>query len=188
MEAEVVRDSILSTAGMLDLSSGGAEISENQGQLVLRRSLYFRNTPNEKMPFLDTFDGPNPNGCYQRQESVVPHQALALMNSALALDQARILAERLSEPLGESDDQAARTRFIVAAWETILSRSPSPEEVALCQTFLEQHAALAEDSNQAAFPAGGQTFRRTPSPLPHQRARENLIHVLYSHNDFVTIR
>ena len=60
MEAEVVRDSTLSLALRLDLTIGGPELSESQGEQILRRSLYFRATPNEKMLILETFDQAGP--------------------------------------------------------------------------------------------------------------------------------
>lgn len=188
MDAEVVRDSILATAGVLDLALGGPEIAESNGQTTYRRSLYFRNTPNEKMLFLETFDGANPNECYRRQDSVVPHQSLAMMNSALAIDQSRLLAGRLSETIGSGDDESVRAAFIRAAWESILNRKPTLEEVQACQAFLEQSVSSISDSSPETFPASGQTATQPASELPHQRARENLVHVLYSHNDFVTIR
>lgn len=188
MEAEAVRDSILFVAGTLDATRGGQEISESLDQTVLRRSLYFRNTPNEKVPFLNTFDIANPNECYERHQSVVPQQALALLNSALAIDQSRVLAERLSKSAGEGDDPQARTRFIVAAWRAILTRSPTPREIESCLAFLTENSAASQAADAAKFPAGKQAFRRAPSADPSQRARENLIQVLFSHNDFVTIR
>jgi hypothetical protein len=188
MDAEVVRDSILATAGVLDLTLGGPEIAETNGQTTYRRSLYFRNTPNEKMLFLETFDGANPNECYRRQDSVVPHQSLAMMNSALAIDQSRRLAGRLSETVGSGDDESVRAAFISAAWESILNRKPNSEELRACQAFLEQSVSSISGSPPETFPASGQTATQPASKLPHQRARENLVHVLYSHNDFVTIR
>ncbi|MBC8115530.1 MAG: DUF1553 domain-containing protein, partial [Candidatus Saccharimonas sp.] len=187
MEAEVVRDSVLFAAGSLDATRGGAEIPEAQGQTSLRRSLYFRNTPNEKMKFLELFDVADPNGCYRRKESVVPQQALALMNSALALDQSRLLAEKLTKQVGDKDDEPTNTAFITAAFETILSQSPTEAELAASHRFLQDHTKLVAASNQAVFTAGGQS-QRGPSAVPAQRARENLVHVLFSHNAFVTVR
>lgn len=187
MEAEVVRDSVLSTAGSLDLQQGGPEIPESEGQTSLRRSLYFRSTPNEKMKFLEVFDLADPNACYRRRESVVPNQALALMNSALALDQARILAGQISQQVGPQADVATSTAFIEAAFEQILTQHPSPAEIAACLRFLQTNTELVQAVPTDLFPAGGQS-RRAPSTVPHQRARENLIHVLLSHNLFVTIR
>jgi len=187
MEAEVVRDAVLSTAGLLLTTPGGPEIPEAEGQTNFRRSLYFRLTPNEKMAFLETFDAADPNGCYRRKESVVPHQALALMNSGLALDSARTLAESLSQPLGDRDDEAARIDFITAAFEQVLTRQPTDAETRACLDFLAGNAQLVQGSELSAFAAGAMG-KRPPSSNPAQRARENLIHVLLNHNDFVTVR
>jgi mono/diheme cytochrome c family protein len=187
MEAEVVRDSILATSGSLDRTRGGPEIDEKKGQDVFRRSMYFRNTPNEKMPFLEIFDVANPNACYRRIESVVPHQALALGNSSLALGQSRLLAANLSSETGAKPDEPTNRNFITAAFEQILSRPPVQSEIAACEAFLTKHAALVQQEERTAFPPSGKGVR-APSNDPHQRARENLVHVLFSHNDFVTIR
>lgn len=188
MEAEVVRDSILFVAGSLDPVRGGPEIPETESQTNLRRSLYFRSTPNKKAGILETFDAANPNECYRRQESVVPQQALALMNSRLALDHARLLAGRLSEDAGEGDTAEIRTSLITIAFENILNRAPTPAEIAMCQTFLERNTATAGKINLAVFPAGGESSQRAPATVAYLRARENLVHVLFIHNDFVTIR
>jgi mono/diheme cytochrome c family protein len=188
MEAEAVRDSILFAAGTLDSSRGGPEIPESEAQSNLRRSLYFRSTPNEKAGFLETFDAANPNECYRRQESVVPQQALALMNSRLALEHARHLAGKLSNDAGEGDTEDVRTSFIGAAFETLLNRAPTPSEVAACQIFLDRNTATVAATDLAVFSAGGESSQRTASTVAFLRARENLVHVLFSHNDFVTIR
>lgn len=187
MEAEVVRDSVLSVAGSLNLQRGGPEIAEGEGQTNFRRSLYFRTTPNEKMKFLEVFDLADPNACFRRRESVVPNQALALMNSALALDQARILASQLTEQVGDENDPAKNAAFIQAAFEQILTQAPTAQETAACQRFLEQNTQLVQAAEPSVFPPGGQS-KRAPSTVPHLRARENLVHVLLSHNLFVTIR
>jgi len=178
MEAEVVRDSILYLSGQLDLTRGGPEIPETDGETVPRRSLYFRNTPNEKMGMLEVFDVADPNSCYQRKESVVPHQSLAMMNSGLTLDNARLIAEQLLATDGD---------FVIAAFETVLSRRPTDAEVVRCQTFLQQHEKLLNEDATEKFLAGG-TARRAPAADPGIRARENLVHVLLLHNDFVTVR
>ncbi len=187
MEAEVVRDSVLTVAGSLDLRQGGPEIPEGDGQTSFRRSLYFRSTPNEKMKFLEVFDLADPNACFRRRESVVPNQALALMNSALALDQSRLLATQLSKQVGDQNDVQTNTAFIQAAFEQILTQSASEQELSACLRFLEQNTQLVQATAPSVFPAGGQS-KQPPSTVPHQRARENLVHVLLSHNLFVTIR
>jgi hypothetical protein len=187
MEAEVVRDSLLYAAGALDLTRGGPEIPETDGLTVPRRSLYFRNTPNEKMKLLELFDVADPNQCYRRRQSVVPQQALALLNSGLALDQSRRLAERLTETCGPPGDESADAAFIVAAYETILSRAPRDAEQAACARFLREQTGRVERDPRTQFPAGGQS-QRPAAADPRQRAREGLVQVLFSHNEFVTVR
>ena len=51
----------------------------------------------------------------------------------------------------------------------------------------EQAARLAKTSELEPFGAGDKAAL-PPSWDPNQRARENLVHVLFNHNDFVTIR
>jgi hypothetical protein len=179
MEAEVVRDSVLAAAGLLDHRPGGPEIPESQGQSVYRRSLYFRLTPNEKMRFLESFDAADPNACYRRRESVVPQQALVLMNSPLAIDAARTLAAELA---GEPESQR-----VTAAFERILGRVPTAAETRECLAFLGEQTQAAGQPAGPVFPAG-MPIRRPPAAAPAQRAFEDLVHVLYNHNEFVTIR
>jgi hypothetical protein len=177
MEAEVVRDSVLYLASRLDMTLGGPEIPETEGETKHRRSLYFRNTPNEKMDMLEVFDVADPNACYRRKESIVPHQSLAMMNSALTSDAARMVAEHL----------AAETDFVTTAFETILARTPTTDEADRCRAFLNEQTSLLQEKPKKTFAAGGGATR-APSKDPAVRARENLVHVLFLHNDFVTIR
>lgn len=180
MEAETVRDSLLAVAGTLESKMGGPIIDEKLGQTSRRRSIYFRFNTEYRMQFLDQFDPASPTECYARTESVVPQQALALTNSALALDQARLLAKNLTMA-----DSAA---FVSAAFEQVLGRAPTPDELGRCLRFLNEQAELVKEPGKlTSFPPGPDAVT-APSAEPAQRARENLIQVLFNHNDFVTIR
>jgi len=181
MEAEVVRDSVLYVAGNLDLTAGGPDIDHALGQTSRRRSLYFRHAAEKQMEFLALFDAANVNECYRRTESIVPQQALALSNSALALGQARLLGRRLAQ---EADTPAA---FIRAGFETVLSRPPTRQEEETCARFLADQAALLADPRRLTA-SEGPANPVPPSADPTLRAREDLIHVLLNHHDFVTIR
>ncbi len=176
MDAEVVRDSLLALAGRLDTTLGGPIIDEKQGLISKRRSLYFRFNAEYKMSFLDQFDAASPTECFERRESVIPQQSLALQNSALALNIARDLAKQL-----KSKD------FVGEAFTRILGRSPAEDERKRCDAFLVEQAALfAKPEKLTAFPTGPAVT--APAADPALRAREDLIHVLLNHNDFVTIR
>ena len=182
MQAETVRDSLLHVAGELDPQLGGHEIDPVQGLLSRRRSLYFAHHGEAKMEFLELFDAPNPTDCYQRTASIQPQQALALANSGLTRSVAQLLAARLWQELAPpannagvtNETVAARERaFIVAAFEQILSRAPAPDESAASLAFLQRQTML---------------FQATAPPTAALRARENLVHALLNHNDFVTMR
>ncbi|HEX3146635.1 MAG TPA: PSD1 and planctomycete cytochrome C domain-containing protein [Gemmataceae bacterium] len=179
MEAEVVRDSLLAVAGQLDHAMGGPIIDEKLGQTSRRRSVYFRFNTEYKMQFLDQFDAASPTECYERRESVIPQQALALHNSVMALNLSRELARQIA---------ASKLEFVDAAFEHVLTRPPTPDERARCENFIREQTALYQSTNKLTpFPPGPAGVT-PPSNDPAQHAREDLIQVLFNHNDFVTVR
>jgi hypothetical protein len=185
LNAEVIRDSVLASSGSLDRTLGGPDIDYAEGERIPRRSLYFRHAYEKQMQFLLIFDAASPNECYRRSSSIIPQQALALSNSQLALSEARKLAASLSER--HTLDAAGDRGFVEAAFELILSRAPTPAEIDACRAFLERQGRLLSDSTQLT-PFGASPAAVKASDNPHQRSRENLVHVLFNHNDFVTVR
>jgi hypothetical protein len=196
MEAEVVRDSVLAIAGKLDGTMGGPEIDETKGHEVFRRSVYFRHAPDLQMDMLKVFDVASPNECFERSESIVPQQALALANGKLSLTMSRLLARQLSPAPPAPVDAAAGNRsqpdadeeFVASAFERILGRRPRSAELSESATYLREQTAFYKDrSKLTAFTSGPEAAVK-PAEDPAQRARESLVHVLLNHNDFVTIR
>ncbi len=167
MEAEVVRDSVLSLAGRLDPTMGGPDLDPATGLTTGRRSLYYRHANEKQVQFLTVFDAPNVNECYRRTASIVPQQALALANSSLTRESARRLAHRLHETAGPSDDAALVRR----AFLHVLTRPPTADEARACEAFLAEQAG-----------------RLPPGDDARVRALESLVHVLLNHHDFVTVR
>jgi hypothetical protein len=182
LEAELVRDSVLHVAGQLDRTLGGPDLDHKLGLTSRRRSLYFRHAHEKQMEFLYLFDAANVTECYQRNESVAPQQALALANSSLVLVQSRLLARDLSK---RADSAAA---FVKLGFEQVLGRQPTAQEQAECERFLREQAALLGDPKKLTAFTAGPPSMVAPSADPQLRARENLIHVLMNHNEFVTIR
>ena len=84
---------------------------------------------------------------------------------------------------GQHDDNS----FIVAAFETVLSRGPSDEESKACKEFLTMQAKQLADSAKLEL-LDNSANAVPPADDPRQRARENLVLVLLNHNDFVTVR
>jgi hypothetical protein len=170
LEAEAVRDSIFFVAGKLDGRMGGPDIPHEQGLTISRRSLYFQHAQEKQVEFLKVFDAAAVTECYRRKESIVPQQALALNNSELVRAHARILAHELAAQSGDA------TAFTTAAFERVLSRAPTSEELQQCVTFLKDRAQR--------YTVG----KQNPAAEARLRAGESLVHVLLNHNDFVTVR
>jgi hypothetical protein len=183
-----VRDATLFTAGSLDVSRGGPDLDPNLALTNPRRSLYFRSAKEKKVEFLSLFDSANPVECYRRSESIAPQQALAMANSTLTLAQARILAKKLSATLNAQPGDEAERRFIEQAFQRILCRAPTDEELHACLEFLKTETnTLLETRTLTTFTTGPAAIIAPAAEAP-QRARENLVHVLFNHNDFVTVR
>jgi hypothetical protein len=141
MEAQVIRDSLLSLAGDLDMTMGGPPVPANVESN--RRSLYFFHSHNEFHRFLATFDDANVLECYRRAESIVPQQALALENSKLTLAAAEKIAKRI-----EAKDDVA---FAKAAFEMVLGSSPTKDEQAACEQALKELQAASPARARANF-------------------------------------
>ena len=169
MESQVVRDSLLQLAGVLNPTLGGPTIDPAKEDTAYRRSLYFTHSRDDQSKFLTMFDDAEIDRCYRRDESIVPQQALTLANSKLSLTLARKMAENLQHELGEVDDE----QFVVAAFKMILAIDPTADETAAClEALRDTHEVLTKINPAEAC----------------VRTRADLIHALLNHNDFVTIR
>lgn len=103
LEAEIVRDRMLSASGQIDRSMFGPAVpakEDDTGQVVVegdsgRRSLYIQQRRSQPVAILQAFDAPVMEiNCERRPSSTVATQSLMLMNGAFALDSARLLAQR----------------------------------------------------------------------------------------------
>ncbi len=139
IEAEVIRDGILQASGKLDPQIGGQsfrihnvkktyaqwKVVNNHGPETWRRMIYQERMRRVDDQIFTAFDFPD---CGQirakRPVSTTPLQALNLMNSPFAIEQAGFIAERVTTESG-GDGKKAATRL----FETLLGREPSKEEL-----------------------------------------------------------
>jgi hypothetical protein len=148
LEAEEIRDTVLSTAGTLDLTAGGKTVPLRNRQFVfnhtskdatgyesLRRALYLPIIRNHLYDLFQQFDYPDPSmPTGLRTSSVVAPQALLMLNSGLMTDAAEALARRLG----------ADETGLAEVYETLYARLPTERELARCRDFLRVYeAALA---------------------------------------------
>ncbi len=151
LEAEAVRDAVLSVSGKLNsrmfgpgyqdfkLSIRGATHyytpSEGDSDDQLRRSIYRTWVRSGRNPLLDTLDCPDPSTVTPRRSvTTTPLQSLTLLNSDFMLRMADTFAARLQAETGKDVP-----RQIQRGYELALGRSPRPEEVALAERVIAEH-------------------------------------------------
>jgi len=145
LDAEAVRDSMLSVAGILDFypidGSPVARISEGRQGLFqlarevasnpsVNRSIYLPIVRDQIPDVLSVFDYPDAslvNG--QRETTNVPSQSLFLLNNPEAISIADAFARRVAEQEGSPLDRLAY------AYSLAFSRAPTPEELTAIRTF-----------------------------------------------------
>lgn len=138
LEAEAIRDALLTVSGLLDPTPGGPGFLE---VAVPRRSLYLMSvrTGAKAADFNSLFDGPDGGGIIERRShSIVAPQALFLLNDVWLDQVSTALAARLVREMPASGD-GDRIRLL---YEITLGRTPAPAE-------LEIGLQLVADSSEA---------------------------------------
>ncbi len=180
MEAEVLRDSILTASGKLNLKVGGPGIKPRIRADLLdasqrnkwpaldketpeqwRRSVYIYVKRQLLMPSMELFDAPTTtDSCALRMQSTVPTQALVMMNDEFVEEQARFLAARAQR---ESGDDLLKS--IERLFHIVLSHSPPESRKTQAIEFVKQRE-LASD---------------------RMAALTDLCHVLFNNSEFIYI-
>ena len=191
LESQVIRDALLAHAGRLDTTRGGPTVGSSDQAQSRRRSLYFHHSNNDRNLFLTTFDEALVKECYRRETSIVPQQALALLNGRLVGDCAPDIARNLTASAPDPGDEA----FVRHAFEQLLGFEPSPAELQTAlEALREPFAGSTGEAGVKVGPATGTSAakaEKTPAqsqqdaPIP---ARARLVWSLVNHGDFVTLR
>jgi hypothetical protein len=133
LEFEAVRDSLLAIGGRLDPTMGGHPVNLGATPYSTRRTVYGyidrRNLPE----VYTQFDFANPDiTTGERYQTIVPQQALFMMNSPLVVEQARNLVHR-----GDFRNTAGAVERIKLLYDIIYQREPSSTEISLGINFLK---------------------------------------------------
>jgi mono/diheme cytochrome c family protein len=190
LDAEQVRDNALFVSGLINLQMGGRGVRpyqppniwepvgyadsntrfylQDHGPALYRRSLYTFLKRTAPPPFMSNFDAPNrEQACSVRERGNTPLQALQLLNDTQQFEAARVLAERIHAEGGADD--GSRITF---AYRTVLSRSPTAEELDLVQhALVTQRELYAKDPSAAeAAIRVGESIPTTSVPAPELAA------------------
>ena len=167
-DAEVIRDSILFSTGLLVERAGGKSVKPYQpegiweavafvgsntrdfkpdaGEALYRRSLYTFWKRTAPPPSMSTFDAPSRENCtVRRPRTNTPLQALALMNDKQYIDAAKKLAERMLREGGATPEQRLTYGF---RWMT--ARPPSSKELEVLRRSVDKQLAFFQTDKAAA--------------------------------------
>lgn len=148
-DAEMVRDSVLRSCGMLSAKIGGPSVFPPQpsgvtsegtygkldwkpsvGEDRYRRSIYTFSKRTAPFAMLNTFDAPTGEFCVPRRESSnTPLQALSMLNDVLVTESARGFASVIVKNKNPLDEN------LKLVFRSILTRFPTKEELSLIRKF-----------------------------------------------------
>tara|TARA_Y100000588_G_scaffold335143_3_gene375122 strand:+ start:9568 stop:12930 length:3363 start_codon:yes stop_codon:yes gene_type:complete len=180
LEAEVIRDTVLTVSGSLNRTLGGPGIAPfitqyqhgrgkpKSGPLNGngRRSIYLQVRRNFIPPMFLAFDYPLPISTIGRRSiSTVPSQALMMMNNEFIGREAELWASRLIEQKGTPRERI-RTMF-----QTAFGRSPDESEMRYARSFLDN-----QKNEYAVF------HENDP------RIWADLAHVLFNSTEFIFVQ
>lgn len=165
LEAEVIRDSLLATSGLLDTTLYGPGTLDETSR---RRSIYFTVKRSKLIPMMQVFDAPDAlSSIGERVSTTVAPQALLLLNNANTRQYAKAFAKRIAPQPTTDLNTAVRAGYVVA-----VARQPTEEELADGLAFVT--------AQTASYTAGGK-------PDARDLALADFCQVLLCLNEFVYV-
>ncbi len=182
LDAEEVRDAMLAISGDLDPTMGGPhpfppehewKYTQHKAFIALypsnRRTVYLMQQRIRKHPFLEVFDGADPNATTaERPITTTPIQALFMMNDAFAHEQADKFAVRIGLAVREDRDR------IDYACRLAFGRPATSDEIQLGEEYLRDCAAALKETELPADQQG-------------RAALASYARVLFSSNEFIYV-
>jgi hypothetical protein len=167
VDAEVVRDMMLSASGLLSTKIGGPSVyppqpasvtalaygneswNASQGEDRYRRSIYTFSKRTAPFAAYAVFNGPTGENCIpKRDRSSTPLQALTLLNDEMFLEMARHLAL-------EAMKNQSRPKIAIEIFRRLLTRPPTNQELHSLLAYLErQQQRIARGELDAGKIAG----------------------------------
>src|SRR5690606_10304548 len=160
LPAEMIRDQVLASSGLLNREIGGPSIKPYQpeglwevsssgrgalahyvqdyGESLYRRGLYVFFKRTLPPPSMLIFDASNRDECeVTKQRTNTPLQALVMLNDPVVLEAARVFSTMLIQG---SPSEASR-EHLHKAFERILCREPTDQELAILEGYHEEELA-----------------------------------------------
>ena len=170
LNAEMIRDHVLSSSGLLNEEIGGPSVKpyqpdnlwasasssrgllatyvQDHGDKLYRRGIYTLIKRTVLPPVQTTFDATSRDQCdVKRHTTSTPLQALVMLNGPTVLESSRVLSERLN------NEKSSVEQKIEKAFQLILCREMKPEEKDILLKYYKEQKEVfnAEPNNAKAF-------------------------------------
>jgi hypothetical protein len=147
LDFESVRDSLLAFSGQLDRSIGGKPVNVTEEPYSFRRSVYGYMDRGNMPELMAHFDVSRPDMANSKRTStVVPQQALFLMNSPMSVDVVRRIVNR---PEVTSEPDNVTLQLVLSLHRSFSQRIPDREELRMGAKIVALHRII---------------FQRKPTP------------------------
>lgn len=205
LPAELVRDHVLASSGLLNPEIGGPSVKtyqpdgiwevatsgrgllatyiQDHGQSLYRRGMYQFIKRTVPPPVMLMFDASNRDQCeVRRLNTNTPLQALVMLNDPHVLEASRVLAETLMQ------EESTMEEKIGQAFGRIVCRPIRPEEMELMQLhFAEEKTVFAAEPDRAdALLDVGEYPRADIEDQASLAALMQTIHLIYNMEEAIT--
>lgn len=203
VNAEFIRDIVLSSSGLLSKTIGGPSVKpyqpaglwegatsgrgllsvykQDKGSRLYRRGIYTLIKRTVPPPFMSIFDASNRDICEtKRLKTNTPLQALVMMNDPTVLEASRVLATNLLLESSDIDEK------ITKAFRLIVCRVPRPEEVKVLQEYFARQVQTTDTQTARKMIQVGE-FPLNPDVAPVEAAAlMRVISTLYNLEETIT--
>lgn len=144
LDFEALRDTLLTAGGRIDFKMGGHAVDLTDQPFTMRRSVYGFIERQNLPSLFRTFDFASPDTTNPRRfNTTVPQQALFMINSPFAVQQARQFASLSTN--GDDSSSEERIRYL---YKLAYQRDPESEEIEAAFQFLEKVQAQRQARNE----------------------------------------
>lgn len=205
LPAELVRDMVLSTSGLLNPKIGGPSVKpyqpkglweaatsgrgtlrtyqQDKGDALYRRGMYTFIKLTVPPPSMIIFDASNRDHCeVKRSKTNTPLQALVMLNDPTVLEASRVFAERL---VAKSTDIESNIR---SSFQAIVCRQPTDKELELLKKYYNEEATMfsKQKDNAAKVLNVGEFPHEAKADKVRAAALMRVINTLYNMEETIT--
>lgn len=206
LPAELIRDHVLSSSGLLNKQIGGPSFKpyqpdgiwevkssgrgnlkryiQDHGDNLYRRGMYSFIKLTSPPPNMLVFDASNRDQCEViRMRTNTPLQALVMMNDPIVLEASRVLSSSLLQQTGLTDSDK-----ISMAFRSILCRKPEEREVSTLTDYFNKEKARykANPAEARAFLNVGEFIYPKKLDMTQHAALMSVVHAMYNLEETIT--